>query len=141
MLAKSTDKKETLSYWKHEADKWFSLYIRLKEADEAGIVTCFICGSRHWYKDTDCAHFMDRDNMSLRYNEMNCHACCTDCNRFDPNHADYYWHTMVSKYGQKEVEELMNQKHNLMKFTRYELQQLAKEFKEKFETLKRNKKI
>jgi hypothetical protein len=34
----------TVSKLKKELDKWFSLYIRLREATDEGLVQCFTCG-------------------------------------------------------------------------------------------------
>jgi len=136
-----TDKKETFSFWRTEADKWFSLFVRLNEADDQGTVHCFICGSRHWYKDVDNAHFINRDQMSTRYDEINCHAVCQSCNRYDSDHAENYSKAMWAKYHRIEVISLMNRKQSLMKFTRAELQDIAENYKNKFQDLKREKKL
>jgi hypothetical protein len=41
----------TVSKLKKELDKWFSLYIRLREATDEGLVQCFTCGNVNSYKD------------------------------------------------------------------------------------------
>jgi len=46
--------KKTISKLKKELDKWFSLYIRLREATSEGMVQCFTCGKVAHYKKGVC---------------------------------------------------------------------------------------
>lgn len=122
-----------------EADKWFSLYVRLNESNADGTVACFICNSTHWYKEVDCAHFIDRDQMSTRYSEVNCHAVCVDCNRFDPDHQDNYWKKLTLKLGLEAGNSLLESKRNLTKFMRHELIEIADKYKHLYQELKKEK--
>jgi len=63
-------------------DKVFSQYIRLKDADHAGYVSCFTCGvSKHW-KEVDAGHFQSRGKYATRWNEENVRNQCKRCNGF-----------------------------------------------------------
>ena len=54
-------------------DAIFSQYIRLKDADHKGDVTCFTCGKvSHYKKGIQNGHFQSRRFMSTRYDEKNC---------------------------------------------------------------------
>jgi hypothetical protein len=56
----------TVSKLKKELDKWFSLYIRLREATDEGLVQCFTCGNVNNYKvGMQNGHFMSRQFMQL----------------------------------------------------------------------------
>lgn len=63
-------------------DRWFSKFIRLRDADRNGICRCITCGTPHHWKDIDCGHFVSREKSVTRYDERNCHAQCKVCNRF-----------------------------------------------------------
>ena len=39
-------------------DKVFSGFIRLRDADDRGYVSCITCGSIHFWKDIDCGHYI-----------------------------------------------------------------------------------
>ena len=41
---------KTISKLKKELDKWFSLFIRLRDATDEGLVQCFTCGKVSHYK-------------------------------------------------------------------------------------------
>jgi hypothetical protein len=73
----------TVSKLKKELDKWFSLYIRLREATDEGLVQCFTCGNVNNYKvGMQNGHFMSRKFMATRYDEQNCQVQCVGCNMF-----------------------------------------------------------
>jgi len=43
---------------KKELDSWFSLFIRLRNADSSGFIECFTCGCKKHYKQgMHCGHF------------------------------------------------------------------------------------
>jgi len=63
-------------------DKVFSQYIRLKDADHAGYVSCFTCGvSKNW-REVDAGHFQSRGKYATRYHEDNVKPQCKRCNGF-----------------------------------------------------------
>jgi hypothetical protein len=63
-----------------DLDIIFSQLIRLKEADEHGVVKCFTCDDvKHW-KDMQCGHFQPRAHMPTRFSEKNCRPQCKHCN-------------------------------------------------------------
>lgn len=64
------------------ADKWFSIYIRLRDIIYSHFSKCITCGSVFHWRDLDCGHFVHRDRPMTRFNEQNCHAQCKSCNRF-----------------------------------------------------------
>ena len=57
--------KKTISKLKKELDKWFSLYIRLRDANEYGMVQCFTCGKVGHYKTGGMqnGHFQSRKHL------------------------------------------------------------------------------
>ena len=80
--------------------KVFSEYIRLRDADENGICTCFTCGlKRHW-KQMDCGHGIGRQHKATKFNEKNNHAQCKRCNGFEGGMREVYKQRMDEKYGE-----------------------------------------
>lgn len=73
-------KKKTKTYYKKKLDAVFSQYIRLKYADEYGVVNCFTCPKFGTVKEMQNGHFVPRQYLSLRWDERNCRPQCYACN-------------------------------------------------------------
>lgn len=64
-------------------DKAFSELARMSRADENGMVKCIDgCRRSGYWKDFDCGHFADRDNLPTRWDLDNCWPQARPCNRF-----------------------------------------------------------
>lgn len=66
----------------NKLDESFSLFIRLRDSDDNGMVKCITCGSIKHYTECDAGHFQTRDNMGTRWEEENVNGQCQHCNRF-----------------------------------------------------------
>lgn len=67
---------------KAKLDSSFSELIRMKWADDEGIVTCIDgCGKTGHWKTFDCGHFVHRDKLSTRWHLDNCRPQAQHCNR------------------------------------------------------------
>ena len=107
------------------ADKWFSLYIRFrdalefqKEVPDADISfgRCCTCGKIGQWKYMDCGHFISRGRgggSGVRWDERNAHLQCKPCNggfyagtntRTKVDEA--YKQFMLEKYGQAVIDQL-----------------------------------
>lgn len=109
-----------------ELDKLVSDFVRMSAADERGTVQCVSCDARMYWKDADCAHFINRDNMATRFYLPNLAPACQECNRYNPVEHILKW---TSKMGDKLAEELYVKGHSLEKFTRGELLGMIEEYK------------
>ena len=101
--------KKTISKLKKELDKWFSLYIRIREAtDSSGLCQCFTCGKVAHYKTggMQCGHFQSRKHLSTRWNEQNCQVQCVGCNMFKQGEQWKFGLQIDLKYGQGTSEDL-----------------------------------
>ena len=80
--------------------KAFSIYIRVRDADENGVCKCFTCGRLTiWNKNTDCGHGIGRQHKATKYNEKNNHAQCKKCNGFEGGMREKYKEEMNKRYG------------------------------------------
>jgi hypothetical protein len=140
-MIKTRPQKKTTSQLIKELDEVFSLFVRLRDADRQGTVSCFVTGERIYYKDCDAAHFIDRAHMATRWDEMNVHAVTRDSNRYDPGHKEKYRTMMIVKYGLMKVAALDDKGRSLMKHTSHDLLGLIDLYKEEVKKLRALKKI
>jgi hypothetical protein len=123
-----------------ELDLIFGTFIKLRDS-ENGRVKCFICGFSMPRQMAQCGHYIDRDQMPTRYNEMNCNAICQNCNCYDPDHREKYRAKLVDKYGELGVSALETISKSLQKFMRYDLLQMIGSYKVKLMFLKKDKNL
>lgn len=73
---------KTLKQLDNILDGWFSKFIRLRNADEYGMITCITCGRRLHWKQADNGHYVKRSHSACKYHEQNCgEQCRYPCNR------------------------------------------------------------
>lgn len=120
-------------------DKLFSLYIRLRDTDENGYFKCPTCGRILPWEKADCSHYWSRSHKSTRWNEDNCVAECSYCNRFDSSHLDGLGRFLKKKLGEQRFE-MLHWLHNQPKnYSEFELAELVKMYRKKIVELKRTK--
>lgn len=71
---------EDLSSLIADADAIFSQYIRLKYADEYGIVKCYTCDTKKHWSMMQNGHFIKRGHLRLRHDERHCRPQDAHCN-------------------------------------------------------------
>ena len=118
-------------------DQIFSTYIRLRDADDSGMVTCCNCGKRLFWKEATNGHFVKRRHRTLRWDERNCHSECGPCNQADVNlgYADF----LTKKYGSNIWRILTTQKNLREKITPVERKIMADNYRQKIKQLKKEK--
>ena len=99
--------KKTISKLKKELDKWFSLYIRLRGADDNGNNQCCTCGTIDNWKKLQCGHFVSRKHLSTRFHEMNCFPQCVSCNIFKYGEQWKFGQFLDRNLGEGDSEELV----------------------------------
>ena len=124
-----------------KADKHFSLYIRLRDADENGVGTCITCGTRKEVKYMDCGHYIKRQHMATRFSEINCHTQCKRCNAFEQGNDAKFRQALVGLYGEQNVNLLEAERHKTVRRSAYEMDVIAKHYKEKAIELAKEKGI
>ena len=135
--------KKTISKLKKELDKWFSLYIRLRGANEYGMVQCFTCGIVRGYKDgMQNGHFQSRKHLATRFSEDgNCEVQCLKCNIFDSGQQYLFSLRLDEKYGEGRAEELEQLARTTLKISRVEYEEQISYYKNLVENLKEEKGI
>ena len=132
---------KSISKLKKELDKWFSLFIRLREAASNGLAFCFTCGCSKHYKKLQCGHFQSRTHLSTRWDLKNCQVQCAACNVFRYGEQYKFSLNLDAKYGEGTAEELLILSKSTWKITRAEYIEYISYYKHVVENLKKDKGI
>ena len=113
------------------ADKWFSLYIRLRDIVAEEMIICITCGRVFHWKNSDCGHYMTREKPMTRFNEQNCHAQCTACNSFKNGEQALHGKAIDYKYGKGTSDKLiaLSRIKGQKKHTKLAIKEIAKEYR------------
>ena len=123
---KCRPKQPKLSTLIDKADDAASLYIRQKFADFAGNVTCCTCGKYLPWKESQCAHYMERGFKALRWVEENMHPACVSCNFYRKEfHKREYTLYMIDMYGREKIAEFKELSRRVLSGS--QVRQLAEE--------------
>ena len=137
-----TKKTKPISKLKKELDKWFSLYIRLRNATPQGIVQCFTCNKVAHYKDgMQNSHFQSRKHMATRYHEQNCQTACVKCNVYNYGEQWKFGLNLDAKYGLGTSQELEQLARQTVKRTRVDYEEDIRYYKAIVKNLKEEKGI
>jgi hypothetical protein len=81
----------------------FSRYIRLRDCAGAEYFVCPTCGRTVPADQADAGHYISRVRKAVLFDEMNVHAQCRKCNRFQEGNHFIYRGFLVSVYGEERV--------------------------------------
>lgn len=123
-----------LTKYAHEAQSIFNQYIR--ERDEK--LPCISCGKHH-AGQYHAGHYRTRGSAGhLRFSEDNTHKQCAPCNNHLSGNIVNYRPRLIEKIGIERVEALENN-NQTHKWTKEELIEIKRIYKEKLKTLKQQK--
>lgn len=141
-MKKKTNLKEKL--W-----KLFSEFIRLRDADDMGYVSCISCGKVAYWKDQQAGHYIPKNSgMFFYFNEEDCHGQCYGCNVAKSGNLIYYRKRLIEKIGLDEVEKLeyqgemgklRDELNASCKYTDEDYNDLINVYKDKINELKKSK--
>ena len=133
---------KTISKLKKELDKWFSLYIRLRDADSLGFVQCFTCQRfKHYKSGMQNGHFQSRSFLSTRCDEENCQPRCVGCNMVKSGEQYKFSVNLDNKYGEGKAKQLEFEARQIQKFSRVDYEENISYYKLLVEKLKTEKGI
>ena len=135
--------KKTISKLKKELDTIFSVFIRLREANEYGYCQCHTCGVVRHYKDgMQNGHFQSRKHLSTRFSEDgNCEVQCVKCNVYGWGEQYLFSLRLDAKYGEGRAEELEFLARTTLKISRAEYEEKISYYKNLVSNLKEEKGI
>jgi hypothetical protein len=135
--AKERGELEPVKILTDDLDIIFSQLIRMKEADEHGMVKCFTCDKiKHW-KQMQCGHFVKRGHMPTRFSEKNCRPQCKTCNEHKDGNEEVFAERLEAE-EKGLVEMLREQSRDVQDYTRDELKALVVDTTRKVKQLLKN---
>lgn len=108
-------KSKTITWYKKEADRVFSLFLRQKYADQEGMVSCYTCGYKAHWKKLQNGHLVSRYYLATRYDERNCRPQCYTCNMWRNGMIPHFAAKLQEELGQGIVEELYKAAREVIK--------------------------
>jgi len=123
-------KKLTRSKLIKKLDTIFSRWVRLSNSVNE-ICTCVTCGKESHWKDIQAGHFISRKHYSTRWDERNVKPQCVGCNVF--KYGEQYKYSLY--LGNKLSKKLLVESRIIIKFTNVELEDMIKEYTERFNKL------
>lgn len=105
-------KPKSLTYYKKKLDQAFGRYIRARDNH-----TCYTCGLKMEPTKSQCGHFVPRQYLSLRFDEINCHAQCYACNMLYNGQPSAYAQRLRHDYGDSIIETLEAKRREITKLT------------------------
>ena len=97
-----------------------SEYVRQKNADYRGYVSCYTCGVKKNWKEMDCGHFRHIDALDFTLDAIR--PQCTRCNRNLSGNLGVFAVKLIKEIGLERVEAL--QKVNVKRFGMPELRKI-----------------
>ncbi len=118
-------------------DAIFSEYIRRKHADKNGLVKCYTCNKKAYWKGEGMqnGHFISRKSRILRWDERNCRSQCYSCNCHFYGRQYVFALNLNKEYGYNIAEELLIESKKIIKQSDQDLLDLIDEYKEKVSLL------
>ena len=115
-------KKPSVSKLKKKLDILFSIFIRQRDQE------CFTCQKKMHWKKIQAGHFISRSKSATRYDEMNVHGQCPNCNIWRRGNSAEYAARLIKDYGMVRFNELIKKGRQIKQFTVPELQKLIEHY-------------
>ncbi len=136
---KRPDKTANRLKLRRKLDDLFSEYIRLRNADQYGMVKCITCADNHHWTEVDCGHFVKRGNMSTRWDLKNSGEQCRLCNSTHDGKEDEHAAYIDATYGPGTADKLRRSGREVEKYSEHELEGMCQELRKEIKALKTEK--
>ena len=115
--------------------KYFSIYIRKRDADKDGFVNCVSCGKRMHWKESSAGHYYPKTTLSMYFEEKNVHNQCNGCNLFRRGNLQPYALYLIKRYGEEILKELEWKRRQLIQIHDNEYEKFILLYKNKIKSL------
>jgi len=132
---------KSISKLKKELDKWFSLYIRLRDATDEGMVQCWTSGRVYHYRNIHAGHFISRRHLATRWCEINVQPQSAADNLFGQGEQYKFGLNLDAKFGEGTSEELQYKARQTVKLSRIDYEEKISYYKNLVDKLKKEKGI
>lgn len=109
--------------------KIFSEYIRRRDADENGMVTCISCGVKRDWRELQAGHYLPKSlGLSVYFEPRNVQPQCGKCNLTLQGNQYQYGLALKKKYGESVIDELERLKNITVKYSRADYEELIEKY-------------
>jgi|TARA_B100001093_G_scaffold341913_1_gene326761 hypothetical protein len=116
----------------NKLDRIFSEYIRKRDADKKGYVTCITSKKKYHYTEVDAGHFISRKEMATRWHEDNVYAQSRYDNRYRYG-KQYEYGLALEKKKKGLPKHLYNLSKKTVKYSISDLQEMIDTYKNKLD--------
>lgn len=106
-VKKKAKKAKTITWYKKELDRLFSLYVRGKYKKE-----CYTCG---YQGKLQCGHFVSRMYLATRWDEDNCRPQCQMCNLWGKGMTLEFEERLITELGIERVQQMKDLRKQVLK--------------------------
>lgn len=132
-------KRESIAKLKSKLWTIFSKFVRLRDADMYGYVTCITSGARIFWSKSQAGHFISRRYNATFIHEKNVHAQSAHSNIFLSGEQYIYGKRIDEIYGKGTADEIVALSKTEFKFTEEWLLAKTEHYKKEVERLKKEK--
>ena len=135
--------KSTIGTYKKTVWKSLATFIKLREADKFGVVTCVTCPKRMSIYDTECnaGHFVPGRGNSALFDDAHIFPQCNVCNCQGGGEQFKYGIFLKERYGYDDgvLDEILCRRHEVKKYTLTELRNIKKNYDRLSDELRKEK--
>jgi hypothetical protein len=127
----------SLSSLKDKAWNLFSMYIRLKAADEGGTVECYTCGKLMFWKGdgAQAGHAIPGRNNAVLFDEDLVKVQCEGCNVWKRGNHHIFTAKLIKEHGMKWWDRKEFESRKTIKWTAADMQDRVDLYKAKLSEL------
>lgn len=124
-------KQKSLSSLKAKAWKLFSEYVRRKDADESGTVSCYTCGKLMYWKEAHAGHAIPGRHNAVLFDLDIVKPQCPRDNLFMGGMYHVFATKLIKENGMEWWEKKLEGARQIVKYTRADMEALIDSFKAK----------
>ena len=135
-------KKGTLAWHKKKAWDAFSLLKKFEHSQDGETVKCYTCGKEMEIGTSDCqgGHCLRKKGYpALYFHENNVRAQCYACNHYKDGNEAVFVSELIREIGQEAYYEMYSQRHNQVKITKKEYEEMELQWKTRLLELKKER--
>jgi len=129
-------KKQTLGSLKKKLWKLISEYVRRKDADEGGFVSCYTCGAPiHWKYEAQAGHAIPGRHGAVLFDVDIIRPQCRRDNVFMGGRYEVFAAKLIKENGLEWFERKLAGAREIVKYTRSDVEDLIAAYRQKLEGL------
>jgi hypothetical protein len=126
---------KSLRTLKNSMWKLFSEYVRRKDADEGGTVSCYTCGKLMFWKESHAGHAIPGRHNAVLFDLDIVKPQCPRDNIFLGGRYEIFTTKLIKENGMDWWEEKLANARKVVKHTRADLEQMISDYQEKLRAL------